>query len=259
MTTGVEATLVLLGAFTAGAVNSTVGGGGLVLLPVLLAAYPQAVPATLLGTNKLASLVGTASAVLRYARHVAIPWRVVLPGAALAGVASLAGAATISSVPPGLFRLLVPVMLASLLAYVVMHEDFGTNHAPRRLDGRTLASGAALLLALGFFDGFFGPGVGTFLLLGFVRIFGYDFLHAAASARFINFSSNAAALAWFGWHGEVMWWLGAAMAAANVLGAQAGTLLAIRHGNRLLRSAFIVVVCILTVRSGWDAWLSVGR
>ena len=83
--------------------------------------------------------------------------------------------------------------------------------------------------------------------------------NAAASARFINFSSNAAALAWFGWHGEVMWWLGAAMAAANVLGAQAGTLLAIRHGNRLLRSAFIVVVCILIARSSWDAWLSLGR
>ena len=89
-----------------------------------------------------------------------------------------------------------------------------------------------------------------------MRVFGYDFLHAAASARFINLSSNAAAVGWFGWHGDVLWWLGAAMAASNVLGAQAGTLLAIRHGNRLIRSAFIVVVCILITRTAWDAWRS---
>lgn len=255
MTPGIEAALVLAAAFAAGAVNSTVGGGGLIQLPALMAAYPQALPATLLGTNKLASLAGTASAVLRYSRHLHIPWRIVLPAAAIAFVASLGGAATIRLMPPELFRPLVPVMLTALLAYVAWHKELGTAHAPRPIDAPVLTLGALLFAALGFFDGFFGPGVGSFLLLVFIRVFGYDYLHAAASARVINLSSNAAAVLYFGYHGSVSWGLGAAMAASNVLGAQAGSILAIRHGSRLIRIAFIAVVCILIARTGWDAWV----
>jgi len=245
---------VLAGAFAAGAVNSTVGGGGLIQLPVLLAAFPEAAPAAMLGTNKLASLVGTGSAVLRYVRHVNMPWNVVIPGAILAAIASFGGAATISALPTEWFRPLVPVMLLLLLVYVLRNRDLGSRHAPREPQGPTLVLGAALFLSLGFFDGFFGPGVGTFLLLGFVRVFGYDYLHAAASARFINMASNAAAVLYFGWHGHLHWGLGGAMAVANVLGAQAGTVLAIRHGNRLIRTAFIAAVCILIAKTGWDAW-----
>lgn len=256
MNAGLEVALVLAGAFAAGAVNSTVGGGGLVQLPVLMAAYPQTAPATLLGTNKLASLVGTAGAVLRYASHLSIPWRVVLPAAAVAFLTSLGGAAVASWLPPDVFRPLVPVLLAVLLAYVAWHRDLGATHAPRRIDAGVLALGALLFAALGFFDGFFGPGVGSFLLLVFVRLFGYDYLHAAASARVINLSSNAAAVLYFGLHGHVAWALGAAMAVGNLLGAQAGTVLALRHGSRLIRSAFIVVVCILIVKTGRDAWFA---
>jgi uncharacterized membrane protein YfcA len=255
LTSGLEAALVLAGAFAAGAVNSTVGGGGLIQLPALMAAYPQASPATLLGTNKLASLVGTASAVLRYSRHLEIAWRVVLPAAAVAFLASLGGAATVRLLPPDLFRPLVPVLLALLLAYVAWHRDLGTTHAPRRIGAGMVALGGVLFAALGFFDGFFGPGVGSFLLLVFVRLYGYDYLHAAASARVINLSSNAAAVIYFGTFGHVSWALGAAMAVSNVLGAQAGTAFALRHGSRLIRSAFILVVCILIVKTGRDAWL----
>ena len=256
MTLGLEAILVIAGAFAAGAVNSTVGGGGLIQLPALMAAYPQATPASLLGTNKLASLVGTASAVLRYSRHLAIPWRVVLPAAALAFAASLGGAATARLLSPDVFRPRVPVLLAVLLAYVAWQRDLGSVHAPRRFATGTAILGGVLFILLGFFDGFFGPGVGSFLLLVFVRLYGYDYLHAAASARVINLSSNAAAVLYFGYHGHVSWMLGAAMAASNVLGAQAGTVLALRHGSKLIRSAFIVVVCILIVKTGRDAWFA---
>ena len=257
MTPGPEAALVLAGAFAAGAVNSTVGGGGLIQLPALMAAYPQASPPVLLGTNKLASLVGTASAVLRYSRHLAIPWRAVLPAAALAFAASLGGAATVRLLPPEMFRPLVPVLLAALLAWVVWQRDLGAVHAPRRFEAGPLVLGGMLFAALGFFDGFFGPGVGSFLLLVFVRLYGYDYLHAAASARVVNLASNAAAVLYFGYHGHVSWVLGTAMAAGNLLGAQAGTLLALRYGSRLIRSAFIVVVCILIVKTGRDAWFGV--
>jgi len=156
LTPGLEAVLVLAGAFAAGAVNSTVGGGGLIQLPALMAAYPQASPAVLLGTNKLASLVGTASAVLRYSRHLAIPWRAVLPAAALAFAASLGGAATVRLLPPEMFRPLVPVLLAVLIAWVVWQRDLGAVHAPRRIEAGTLVLGSLLFVALGFFDGFFG-------------------------------------------------------------------------------------------------------
>src|ERR1700722_2728479 len=122
--------LVLCAAFSAGFIDAIVGGGGLVQVPALLAAYPAEAPALLLGTNKLGSICGTASAVLRYMRVVRLPWRVLLPACVVAFLAALAGAGLVSAVSPALFRPLVPVMLTLVLAYVLWHKDLGARHAP---------------------------------------------------------------------------------------------------------------------------------
>jgi uncharacterized membrane protein YfcA len=248
-----ELAFVITAAFGAGLVDAMAGGGGLIQLPALFAAYPTVPHPTLLGTGKLAGLAGTTSAVLRFVRHVRLDWALVLPAAAGAFVAALAGAWIATSVSPERFRALVPVLLTLVLAYTVLHRDFGRQHRPRRqgTHGRILAlSGAA---AIGLYDGFFGPGTGSFLVFMFVRAFGLDFLHASASAKFVNAAANAAAILVFGMTGEMFWLIGLGMAVANATGAQVGSHLAIRHGSAFVRVVFLLVVSGLILKTAWDA------
>lgn len=245
--------LVLIAAFGAGLIDAMVGGGGLIQIPALFAVYPSVPPAVLLGTSKFAGILGTVSAVLRYAQRVAIPWRALLPLAVLILAMSFAGARLASVVAPEVFRPLVPIMLLAVLTYVLRRKDLGGEHAPRAFEGSHHILGAALIAAIGMYDGFFGPGTGSFLIFVFVRCYGYDFLHAGAAARVLNVAASAAALSYFGWHGLVLWYVGAAMAVCNIAGAIVGARLALRGGSAFVRKAFIVVVSLLIVRTAWTA------
>ena len=251
---GADWAFVLTAAFAAGLVDAMAGGGGLIQLPALLTTWPAAPIANLLGTNKLASLCGTLSAALHYATRVAVPWAVVGPGLVIAALSASAGAWTVTRVSPEALRPMVPLLLMAVLSYTLLRPALGTEHAPRMLDRTTRGIGALGIALIGFYDGFFGPGTGSFLMLLFVRVFGFDFLHAAASARLLNVATNAAALAFFGARADVLVLLGLAIAACNVAGAQVGTRLALRHGTRLVRGAFVVVVAGLVVRTAWQAW-----
>lgn len=244
---------VLCAAFVAGLVDAMVGGGGLVQLPTLLATFPTTPPPVLLGTSKLAGVFGTASAAWRYSRAVRIPWRLIGPACVIAFLASLGGAATVTHVSPDVFRPLVPVILAIVLIYTLVRRDLGAVHAPRELSRGAFAAGFAVVAAIGFYDGFFGPGTGSFLMLLFIRWYGFDFVNAAASARVLNVATNASALAWFTGHGHVMWGVGLAMAAANVAGSQIGTRLALRRGAGFVRGVFVLIVAALIVKTAWDA------
>ncbi len=245
--------LVLIAAFTAGLIDAMVGGGGLIQIPALFAVYPGAPPATLLGTSKFAGLFGTISAVVRYSRKVVIPWRALLPLALLALLLSVGGARLASIVRPEIFRPLVPIMLLAVLIYVLWRKDLGGEHTPRGFAGSHHVVGAVLIAAVGFYDGFFGPGAGSLLIFVFVRCYGYDFLHAGASARVINVAAAAAALSYFASHGLVLWHVGAAMAVCNVVGAIVGARLALRGGSAFVRQAFIMIVSLLVLRTAWTA------
>ena len=244
---------LLAAAFLAGGIDAMVGGGGLIQLPALFAALPAAPPPMLLGTSKLAGLAGTAGAAFRYARSVQLPWRRLLPAAGVAFATALAGAVTVSYVSPLIFRPLVPVMLTLVLIYTLAHKELGRVHRPRELGPRATLVGGAAVGAIGFYDGFFGPGTGSFLMLLFIRYYGFDFLNAAAAARMINVATNAAALAWFGSRGYLIWPLGLSMALANVAGAQVGTRLALRRGAGFVRGVFVLIVGALIARTGWVA------
>jgi uncharacterized membrane protein YfcA len=250
----VELAFVLTAAFGAGLIDAMAGGGGLIQLPALFAAYPTASHATLLGTGKLSGFAGTTSAVLRFVRHVSIDWPLVLAAASGAFVMALVGAWIATLVAPERFRAMVPLLLTVVLLYTLLHRDFGTEHRPRRHDGhgRTLAAASAGLI--GLYDGFFGPGTGSFLVFLFIRIFGLDFLHASASAKIVNAAANLAALLLFGITGHIEWLLGLGMAAFNVAGAQFGSHVAIRRGSRFVRVVFLVVVGCLIAKTALDAF-----
>jgi len=248
-----EILFLLAAAFCAGVIDAMAGGGGLIQLPALFAAYPTAPHPTLLGTGKLAGLAGTTSAIFRYLRHVRLDWRLVLPAAVAAFLAALVGAWIATAIPPDRFRALVPVLLTLVLAYTLLHRDFGLEHRPRGLGRRGRLLGAAGAGVIGLYDGFFGPGTGSFLMFLFVRGFGLDFLHASASAKVVNAAANAAAILLFGLTGELMWLLGLAMAVSNVTGAQVGSHLAIKRGSGFVRGVFLLVVGALIAKTAWDA------
>jgi hypothetical protein len=241
-------------AFLAGFVDSIVGGGGLIQVPALLAGYPNIAPQELLGTNKLASICGTGSAVYRYARFVRIPWRSLLPAALLAFLAALAGASLVSRVPAAVFRPLVPVMLVGVLAYVLWRKELGAVHRPAILSRRRSVLASAGIFVIGLYDGFFGPGTGSFLMLLFIRVHGFDFLHASAAARLINVATNAGALVYFGVHAEVHWALGLCLGVCNAAGSIAGIRTARRHGVGFVRILFIAVVSALIAKTAWDGF-----
>jgi uncharacterized membrane protein YfcA len=245
--------LVLVAAFAAGVIDAMVGGGGLIQIPALFAVYPNVAPPTLLGTSKFAGLFGMVSAVARYSRQVAIPWRSLVPLALVALLTSVGGARLASVVAPDVFRPLVPIMLLAVLIYVLWRKDLGGEHAPRGFAGSHHVVGAALIAAIGLYDGFFGPGAGSLLIFVFVRCYGYDFLHAGASARAINVATNAAALSYFASHGLVLWYVGAGMAICNIAGAIVGARWALRGGSTFVRKVFIVIVSALILRTAWTA------
>jgi hypothetical protein len=248
--------LVVLAAFGAGLVDAMVGGGGLIQLPALLTAYPSTPPAVLLGTNKFASIFGTGSAVARFARGMRIPWKILLPLLPVVFLGALGGARVATLVPPAVFRPLVPVMLAVVLVYMLWHKDLGARHAPLAITRRRTVAAALLLGGVGFYDGFFGPGTGSFFMFLLIRLYGFDFLHSAASARVLNVATNAGALVWFGSQLELLWLVAILMAVANVSGAVVGTGLALKHGSGFVRRIFVAVVLALIARTAWQAYFT---
>ncbi len=239
------------GAFFAGLVDAAAGGGGLVQIPVLMGEFPEAALATLFGTNKLASIAGTASAAWRFARRLPVPWDVIGPTALAALLGAWLGANVVSWLPRDVMRPLALVLMAGVLGYTVAHKTLG-HRALRPLQARDRTRGAFIGLLIGCYDGFFGPGTGSFLIFAFVRFLGMDFLQAAAGAKIVNAATNLAALAFFTSHVPILWTVAAVMALCNMAGAQVGAALALRRGQAFIRGAFLTVVTLLIARLAWD-------
>ena len=250
-----ELALICLASLLAGGIDSIVGGGGLILVPALFAVYPTTAPATLFGTNKSASVWGTSIATVQYARRVQMRWAVMLPAAGAALVGSFIGAWVVTLIDPTFLRRLLPFILLAVLLYTLAKKDLGRTHAPRHAQGRETLLACAVGLIIGWYDGFFGPGTGSFFIFLFVRLLGYDFLNASASAKLLNVATNVAAIALFAMKGHVWWQIGLVMAVANVAGSLIGTRLALKHGAGFVRGVFIVVVSALILKTGYDAFL----
>ncbi len=243
-----------LAAFFAGMVDAVVGGGGLIQLPALFSVFPGAAPASLLGTSKLAGVWGTAAAAFAYARKVRVEWNAALPAALSAFLFAFLGAYTVTRVPPHFFRALLPVLLLSVAVYIFVRKDFGAAHVPVHKGNPERFFAILVGGAIGFYDGFFGPGTGSFLLFLFIRFFGFDFLGASAAAKIVNVACNLAALWWFGISGNVLIQLGLLMAICNISGSILGSRLALRYGSGWIRKVFLVVLLVLIFKSSMDAF-----
>lgn len=246
--------LMLLASAGAGLVDAIVGGGGLIIVPSLFALFPQAVPATLLGTNKAASIWGTGWSAWQFSKRVKLPSKRLLGAIVAAMLGGLIGAWLATRVPADRFRLALPIVLTAVWIYTLWRKDLGHTHAPHLSPRAEALTATGLGALIGFYDGVFGPGTGSFFVFALVRGLGWDFLHASAAAKRLNFATNVAALAWFIPAGHVVWALSLPMAVANVLGSSVGTKLALRHGAGFVRGVFLVVVAALVCKTGWDAW-----
>lgn len=242
-------------AYFAGLVDAVVGGGGLIQVPALFSVMPNVAPATLLGTNKLAGIWGTTVAARNYAKAVKVRWAMVLPAAFTAFFLAFLGAFTVTHIPPTYLRKALPLILIAVAVYTFKKKDFGSNHAPTFAHNKELWMAMLVGGGIGFYDGFFGPGTGSFLMFLFVRFFGYDFLSASAVAKIINVACNAAALLWFGYSGHVIWQTGLAMAVCGVLGSLSGSRMAIKYGSGFVRKVFLVVVLALICKTTYDGFI----
>ncbi|MBM3879281.1 MAG: sulfite exporter TauE/SafE family protein [Verrucomicrobia bacterium] len=242
-------------AFLAGLVDSVVGGGGLIQLPALFLFLPSpaaAVIPTVLGSNKMSSICGTGMAVVQYARRIRLPWPSLWPAAGAALVCSFAGARAVTLIQPAVLEPLVLGLMVAVAVYTFVRKDLGSLHAPH-LDARSERwLGLGVGAVIGFYDGFFGPGTGSFLIFAYIGLFGFDFLRASASAKVINFATNLSALAYFAATDHILYRYALPMGLCNILGAIAGTRLAILRGNRFVRALFLIVVTVMILRFAWD-------
>ena len=245
-------------AFLAGFIDSIVGGGGLIQLPALLIFLPQFPVATVFGTNKLVSIAGTGMATIQYSRHIKIPWRTALITAAAAFCCSFLGARVVSALNPQALRPIIIVLLIAIAFYIFTKKDFGdTAEVTIQLKrAQQIGLGLTAGAVIGFYDGFLGPGTGSFLIFAFITLFGYDFISASASAKVVNFATNLAALIFFFLNGNILFQIALPMAIFNIIGALVGTRLAILKGSRFIRVLFLLVVAgvILKLVSDTLGW-----
>jgi uncharacterized protein len=245
--------LVVLAGGVAGFVDAIAGGGGMITLPALLAAGLP--PHLALGTNKLQSTFGSLTASLRYRAAGIVRFRDMLPGIAATAVGAGLGALAVGAVDAGFLRLLIPLLLLGILVFLILRPRFGLAQAERRV--AWLPFWIIGGLTLGFYDGFFGPGTGTFWAMGLVGLAGLDMRGATAHTKVANFTSNLVSLAVFALSGSVWLQVGLAMGGAEVVGAWAGSRLVLRRGAGFVRAVTLAVTALMIAYLVLRYWLKV--
>ena len=235
--------LVAVGAL-AGFVDAIAGGGGLLTVPALLAA--GLAPTAALATNKVQSSFGAGSAAWNYARRGAVRPRDLAPAIGTTFVGAAAGTVLVQQVDASLLEVLLPFLVLAIAVYFLVRPDAGAVPRRARVGAGAYAGSAAP--AIGFYDGFFGPGTGSFFALSFVALRGHDLTRATAHTKVLNLTSNLAALVFFALGGAPVWAVGLAMAAGQFAGARVGSNLVLARGSRLVRPLLVVVSVAISIR-----------
>jgi len=240
----------------AGFVDAMAGGGGLIQLPALIVGLPNKELPLILGTNKVPSIFGTAAAARNYFKNIKpdIPLTLSMMGPAFIG--SMGGASLAAAVPKDFFEPFIVFLLVAVAIYTWIKPELGIHENLKYTNKKRLVIVALIGLLIGFYDGIFGPGTGTFLVFFLVSGIGYAFLKASGTAKLVNISTNAGAILSFQLTGHIWWKLGLLLAFANVTGAIIGSRLAIKGGSPLVRKVFLAVTFLLIARVAWDTFIS---
>jgi uncharacterized membrane protein YfcA len=244
--------LLSLTAFTAGFIDSVVGGGGLIQTPFLLITFPQMPLPVLFGTNKIAALAGTSISAFRYAQKIRFDFRLLLVIAACCFTSSFLGARLVSLIDSNTLKPVILVILIAIAVYTFLKKNLGSVQTKELTLVRQMVYGGLVGLVVGFYDGFFGPGTGSFFVLGFVIILGFEFVKASAYAKVVNCITNISALTVFIREGYFILDLAILMAIFNMVGSFIGSALALKKGNGFVRLIFLVIVSIMILKYGYD-------
>ena len=244
------ALFLLAASFFAGFIDSIAGGGGLIQLPALLIGLPKSETAEVLGTNKLSSVFGTTTAAALYRKQIKPDPKILIAMGLPAFLGSAGGAVLASKIPTSSMRPMVLVLLIVVAVYTWFKPDLGKFENLRHLPQRRVRIAAIAGMIIGFYDGIFGPGTGSFLMLILVASLGYAFITASAIAKVVNVATNVGAILVFGINGAVIWQIGIIMGVANISGAVVGARLAIKGGSTLVRKVFLFVTVALIVKVG---------
>ena len=244
------ALFLLAASFFAGFIDSIAGGGGLIQLPALLIGLPKSETAEVLGTNKLSAVFGTTTAAALYRKQIKPDPKILLAMGVPAFLGSAGGAVLASNIPTSSMRPMVLVLLIIVAVYTWFKPDLGKFEDLRHLPKRRVQIAAFAGVVIGFYDGIFGPGTGSFLMLILVASLGYAFITASAIAKVVNVATNVGAIMVFGINGAVLWQIGIILGVANISGAVLGARLAIKGGSTLVRKVFLLVTVALIVKVG---------
>ncbi|MFC4321235.1 TSUP family transporter [Litchfieldia salsa] len=240
--------LIVFG-FLASFIDSVVGGGGLIALPALL--FTGLSPASAVATNKLVGTMGSLTSTLMFYRSGKLELKSVYKFFPLVFIGSMVGAWTVSLMNPEVLKPLMLIMLATVAIYTIFKKDWGSISTYKKLSSRNFIVFMVIITAIGFYDGFLGPGTGSFLMFAFLMI-GFDFIKAAGNAKFLNFGSNIAGLLMFMYLGEVNYTYGLPMAIAGIAGSICGSMFAIKKGSGYVRTLFITVTFLLLAKNLYD-------
>jgi uncharacterized membrane protein YfcA len=246
--------LLCLAAFCAGFVDAIVGGGGLIQTPVALILLPNYAVATLIGSLKIPAFSGTSFAAYQYLKKVAMNWKLLGFMAVVAFASAFAGSTILTMVSNDFMKPLLLIVLSLLAIYTFTKKDFGRHQAKLHSRKQQIILGVIVSICVGFYDGFIGPGTGSFLVVAFITILGFDFLHASANAKMVNLATNFGSICLFAIKGKIIWAIAIPMAFCNALGGWVGAKLAIRKGNGFIRIFFLIVVVGTLVRFAYDVF-----
>jgi uncharacterized membrane protein YfcA len=250
-----EIIILCIAAFAAGFIDAIVGGGGLIQTPATLITLPQYPVATLLGTTKIPSFIGTSMAAWQYARIVQLRWKLLAMMCSVALLAAYAGSKTVSIISNAFMKPVIFGVLILVGIYTYSKKNFGSNITITKPPKNEWLIAASFSLLIGFYDGFIGPGAGSFLVLFFISALGFDFLRASAHAKFVNLATNMGSIVFFSSSGHILYQYAIPMAICNFTGSILGTRLAILKGNSFIRIFFLIVVIGTIIRFGYDIFL----
>lgn len=239
-------------AFAAGFIDAIVGGGGLLQTPAILLILPNYPVATLLGTTKIPSMAGTTLAAFKYSKQVKFNYRVLAACALMAFCAALLGAYLVSRMDNTVIKPVILVVLIFVALYTYLNKQFGIHQEKTHTLVKQVSLAGLFGLIIGFYDGLIGPGTGSFLILVFIAVLGFDFIGASAHAKIVNLATNLAAIIYFSSTGHILFQYAIPMAIFNLGGAFFGTKLALLKGNKFVRVFFLIVVLGTILRFAYD-------